>query len=162
MEYQNYTITQKIIFKHRKKIFLLVINTFLILFIRLSVIIAIKHIFYKKNSSILNKSNVLDKQKARIKTLKKGIKYLRRCLNGFLFNNFNKYSNYNKPIITTIIPVYNCVNTIKASLRSIQNQNFLDIEIILVNDFSKDNTYKVIEQLKKEDLRIKIINIYLI
>lgn len=90
--------------------------------------------------------------------MKKGIKYLRRCLKGFLINNFNKYSNYNKPIITVIIPVYNCVKTIKASLRSIQNQNFLNIEIILVNDFSKDNTSKVIESFKKEDLRIKIIN----
>ena len=33
-----------------------------------------------------------------------------------------------------------------------------DIEIILVNDFSKDNTLKIIEEMKIEDPRIKIIN----
>ena len=33
-----------------------------------------------------------------------------------------------------------------------------DIEIILVNDFSKDNTLEIIEKLKKEDPKIKIIN----
>ena len=35
-----------------------------------------------------------------------------------------------------------------------------DIEIILVNDFSKDNSLKIIEEIKKEDPRIKIINNY--
>ena len=34
----------------------------------------------------------------------------------------------------------------------------LDIEIILVNDFSTDNTLLTIQKLKDEDPRIKIIN----
>ena len=34
----------------------------------------------------------------------------------------------------------------------------LDIEIILVNDFSTDNTLLTIQKLKDEDTRIKIIN----
>ena len=33
-----------------------------------------------------------------------------------------------------------------------------DLEIILVNDFSSDNTLSIIEEIKKEDSRIKIIN----
>ena len=57
-----------------------------------------------------------------------------------------------------IIPVFNCQNTIKAAVRSIQNQNMADVEIILVNDYSKDNTSKIIQELAHEDPRIKIIN----
>ena len=44
------------------------------------------------------------------------------------------------------------------SLRSIQNQNMKELEIIIVNDFSSDNTSRIIENLGKEDSRIKIIN----
>ena len=37
-------------------------------------------------------------------------------------------------------------------------QNISNLEIILINDFSKDETLSIIEQLQKEDKRIKIIN----
>ena len=49
-----------------------------------------------------------------------------------------------------IIPVYNCEKLIIPSIRSIKNQQFLSIEIIIVNDFSKDNSSFVIEKLKKK------------
>ena len=42
-------------------------------------------------------------------------------------------------------------------LRTIQNQNFEQIEIILIDDFSEDNTIIIIENLQKEDGRIRII-----
>ena len=71
-------------------------------------------------------------------------------------------SNYKtfslNPKISTVIPVYNSQDTIKAVIRSIQNQNMGNIEIILVNDNSKDNTSKIIQELALEDPRIKIIN----
>lgn len=54
--------------------------------------------------------------------------------------------------------MYNCQNTIKNTIHSIQNQNLIEIEIILINDFSKDNTLKITKNLKVEDSRIKIIN----
>ena len=72
--------------------------------------------------------------------------------------NKNKFIKYNKKILTAIIPVFNCEKFIKSSIRSIQNQNISEIEIILINDFSKDNSLKIIEQLRKEDSRITIIN----
>lgn len=53
--------------------------------------------------------------------------------------------------------MYNCQNTIKNTIHSIQNQNLIEIEIILINDFSKDNTLKITKNLKVEDSRIKII-----
>ena len=61
-------------------------------------------------------------------------------------------------MVSVVIPVYNTQKLIKNAIRSIQNQDLLNIEIILINDFSSDNSLYVIEQLQKEDPRIKIIN----
>ena len=64
----------------------------------------------------------------------------------------------NKPHLSVIIPIFNCEKTIIQTIRSVQNQNISDIEIILVNDHSNDNSLKIIEELHKEDPRIIIIN----
>ena len=52
--------------------------------------------------------------------------------------------------------MYKCVNTLKAAIRSVQNQKMLDIEIILVNDNSQNETVNIMNELKKEDERIRI------
>ena len=92
----------------------------------------------------------------RLNILKRGKLYIKTCLKEQLINNNNK--KISQPKVSTIIPVYNCQNTIKAVIRSIQNQDMSEIEIILVNDYSKDNSSKIIEELSLEDPRIKIIN----
>ena len=86
-----------------------------------------------------------------------GKKYIQNCFKGILLNNNIKIFSSNTKI-SVIIPVFNCQNTIKAAVRSIQNQNMADVEIILVNDYSIDNTSKIIQELAQEDPRIKIIN----
>ena len=60
--------------------------------------------------------------------------------------------------MTAVIPIFNCENSIKSSIRSIQNQNMSEIEILLVNDLSKDNSLKIIEEMAINDSRIRIIN----
>jgi glycosyltransferase involved in cell wall biosynthesis len=67
------------------------------------------------------------------------------------------YYYNNTPKITSIIPVFNASKTIKAAIRSIQNQNMDDIEIILVDDVSTDNSTSIINELMIEDRRIKLI-----
>jgi len=62
-----------------------------------------------------------------------------------------------QPFISVIIPVYNAFKTIKSAIRSIQNQNMKEIEIILVDDVSTDNSTKIINELILEDKRIKLI-----
>ena len=62
-----------------------------------------------------------------------------------------------KPIISSIIPVYNSEKTINYSVCSIQNQNFTNFEIILIDDFSNDNSSKIIKSLQERDERIKIL-----
>ena len=88
--------------------------------------------------------------------LLKGRKYLNKCLKGKL--NKKIYINFINPEITVIVPIYNCQNSIKQVLSSIQNQKMREIEIMLVNDKSEDNSLKIIENTQKDDKRIKIIN----
>ena len=79
---------------------------------------------------------VIDENKTEI--LKKGRSYLDRCL---MFHNYNKTYKYIKqPKVTAIIPLYNCESTIEYALHSIQYQNISEMEILLINDFSNDNT----------------------
>lgn len=42
-------------------------------------------------------------------------------------------------------------------VKSIQYQNISEIEIILIEDYSKDNTLSIIEKIQKEDKRVRII-----
>ena len=83
--------------------------------------------------------------------------FLDKCIKGILINN-QKIKISRKPKASIIIPVYNCWNTISRAIKSIQNQNMTNFEIILVNDYSAYKTLSIIEQLQKEDQRIKIIN----
>ena len=67
-----------------------------------------------------------------------------------------KYDN--KPIISVVVPSYNKKDILIKSIRSIQNQNFKNIEIIIVNDCSTDNSKEVFNYLLKSDPRIRIIH----
>ena len=57
-----------------------------------------------------------------------------------------------------MIPIYNCEKTIELSIKSIHFQNLNELEIILVNDFSQDNSSKKIQEFQNYDGRIRIIN----
>ena len=81
--------------------------------------------------------------------------YINLCKNGTLLYGIQKSSQ--NPKITVVIPVYNAAKSIKTTIRSIQNQNMEDIEILLIDDFSEDNSIKIIEELQKEDTRIKLL-----
>lgn len=72
----------------------------------------------------------------------------------------NNQTNIKKrnPKISAIINFYNSNKTISRAIRSIQNQNNSDIEIILVNDFSNDSSLEIVKEIQKNDKRIKIIN----
>ena len=59
-------------------------------------------------------------------------------------------------LISIIIPVYNEENTIKTILNKVLNQKEYNKEIIVINDFSTDNTKSLIEDNFSD--RIKLIN----
>lgn len=83
--------------------------------------------------------------------------YLSFCENGQLINPLNFTKRVENPKISIISPVYNREKYILRFLRSIQNQFFPEIEIILVDDSSKDNSVKLIEKYQEEDGRIILI-----
>lgn len=60
-------------------------------------------------------------------------------------------------LISIIIPVYNSEKHLKKCLDSIINQNYKNIEIIIIDDGSVDNSYIICDNYKKKDKRIKII-----
>lgn len=51
---------------------------------------------------------------------------------------------YEKPEVSVVIPVYNCEKTIVKTLDSVLAQEFNNIEVIVVNNGSNDNTQKII------------------
>lgn len=60
--------------------------------------------------------------------------------------------------ISIIIPVYNAEKYINATLDSILNQTFKDIEVILVNDGSLDNSLSICKKYAEGDSRIIVLN----
>lgn len=62
------------------------------------------------------------------------------------------------PKISVIATFYNLEDYAKRCVDSISSQTFQDIEIICVNDGSKDNTIKILQELAQSDNRIKIID----
>ena len=59
--------------------------------------------------------------------------------------------------VSLIIPVYNVEKYIRQCLESAINQTLKDIEIIVVNDGTKDNSMKIVEEYLSDE-RIKIVN----
>lgn len=60
--------------------------------------------------------------------------------------------------VSIIIPCYNVEKFIVKALESAINQTMRDIEIIVINDGSQDNTLPIINRYAKQDKRIKVIN----
>jgi len=62
------------------------------------------------------------------------------------------------PKISIIIPAYNVSQYIKRCVESAINQTLKDIEIIIINDGSSDNTLETIKNIKSQDKRIILIS----
>lgn len=60
--------------------------------------------------------------------------------------------------ISVIVPIYNAQQYLTDTINSLINQTLKDIEIILVNDGSTDNSKKICEEYAKKDDRIIVIN----
>ncbi|MDH0658584.1 glycosyltransferase [Empedobacter sp. GD03865] len=59
-----------------------------------------------------------------------------------------------QPKISVIVPVYNTEKYLSKCLNSILNQTLKDIEVIVVNDGSKDNSQEIIDEFVSKDSRI--------
>lgn len=59
------------------------------------------------------------------------------------------------PKVSIIIPVYNTGKYLESSVSSIQNQSLRDIEIIIIDDGSTDNSSDIIKEFADRDYRIR-------
>lgn len=75
-----------------------------------------------------------------------------------IVDNITSASSFGyQPKVSVIMPVYNAWGVIETSLKSVMNQTWTNLEIIIVDDCSSDKTTEKIEQLVARDLRVKLI-----
>lgn len=62
-------------------------------------------------------------------------------------------------LVSIITPAYNCEKYIIETIESVLAQTYMNWEMIIVNDVSKDNTEEIIKEYIEKDMRIKLINL---
>src|SRR5689334_21674594 len=62
-----------------------------------------------------------------------------------------------EPLVSVVIPAYNAGSTIKATIISVLNQTLSDIEVLVIDDGSTDNTADIVAAFSDTDKRISII-----
>ena len=119
--------------------------------------------FYSR-SFFINMKNMKNRKKILQKILE--FEKSRENLTESTFQEFRKFNSENKlfentyykksekPDISIIITMRNQAHCIHKCIRSIQNQSIKNLEMIIVDDCSQDNTTELIEQFQKEDGRI--------
>jgi len=82
--------------------------------------------------------------------------FLNLCVKNELITNTNEIKYNKSPLISIILPSYNKQDSLMISIRSIQNQSLKNIEIIIVDDCSTDNSTEYFKYLLKTDSRIRV------
>ena len=59
--------------------------------------------------------------------------------------------------VSIIIPIYNAMEYLPIGMEKILNQTYSNIEILLVDNNSKDDSYNYIKELEKKDRRVKAL-----
>ena len=62
------------------------------------------------------------------------------------------------PLVSIIVPVYNAQNSVARCLESICGQTYQELEIIVLNDGSKDDSLAICEQFRAKDPRIVVVD----
>ena len=125
-------------------IILFLILIFFLIFAKTKLFLEIFHegkIFYK-NEKELN-----------LKMIKKQLKNYREQIK-INFDETKDFIRRKKLKVSLIITLFNQENFLEYSYSSIQKQNLKDLEIIFLDDFSHDNSWKIIKKLMKKDKRI--------
>ena len=60
-----------------------------------------------------------------------------------------------EPLVSVIIPLYNYEKYIASCIESILNQDYCDIEIIIIDDCSTDNSYKIAKKFRSSNVFTK-------
>ncbi|HFI0794571.1 TPA: glycosyltransferase family 2 protein [Streptococcus suis] len=76
----------------------------------------------------------------------------------YVKENLYVYRKIKEELVSVIVPVYNVEKYLVQCIDSIINQTYQNLEIILVNDGSTDNSGKICDEYAKKDSRIKVIH----
>ena len=66
--------------------------------------------------------------------------------------------NSTKKLVSVVVPVYNAEKYLWDTIWNIRSQSYKDIEILLINDASKDKSEEICKELAKADERIRVIS----
>ena len=67
--------------------------------------------------------------------------------------------NLNDPLVSIITPSYNSARFISETIYSVVSQSFINWEMIIVDDSSKDNTVEIIARYTEKEERVKLIKL---
>lgn len=73
-------------------------------------------------------------------------------------NRCNEKNNFVKGLVSVIVPVYNGSKFISEALQSALSQTYKNLEVIVINDGSTDNTKDIVAEFAGRDSRIKLFN----
>ena len=127
-----------------------------LIYIIILIILLILIFFFKLRKKQTNFKFINEKYDSRNDAFKKAIDFIKSCLSPTLFE-FESKILLKKPMVSVVIPMFNCQKYILRSVKSVQSQNISDIEILLVDDKSKDNTISLVKKMQNRDNRIIII-----
>ena len=103
-----------------------------------------------EHNKTMNQNNEFDDEFNKCK------EYIKNAREGnILYEENLEYSQ--NPLISVVIALFNNEKYINGTLKSVQNQKMKDIEIILIDDCSEDNSVKYVEEVQKKDPRIIFI-----
>jgi len=91
-----------------------------------------------------------------------GLSPLRRkndtiCLSAFNLRADTKAGSVRGPLVTVTMPAYNTSGRIGAAINSLLAQTYYDIEVLVVDDNSTDDTVAVVTDLALRDSRVRLI-----
>lgn len=76
----------------------------------------------------------------------------------YRIHNSTSYKVEDRTKISVIMPAYNAEKTIEFSMKSILNQTWQNLELIVINDCSADRTSEIIKKIALTDSRVKFID----
>ena len=62
----------------------------------------------------------------------------------------------NKKLISVLLPVFNAEEDINIAIQSILNQSYKDLELLIIDDGSTDNSYQICMNISQQDNRVKV------
>lgn len=77
----------------------------------------------------------------------------RKCIHSRVFEFLNVQKC--QPLVSVVVAVYNAEVFLRDTIESVLNQNYNNIELILVDDCSTDNSREIIKEYQRRDSRVK-------